>query len=236
MAGSVDLTKLKILKEKGDKEKFSQILIDFLPHLQKLVRHKLRQMEMRGEIPRNMYSAQGVTDEVYLQVFEDFEDTFHDPHNLKIKMYSDARDRLLHLKEKHTGKRISVEILLEQENKDLNEKYTADAEGRLILVEDLDDISYHQDEYKENIIILEEQQIGDLVEGFGLAAGKELSEDKTRVIGKAYHDLPELTQSVVDHYAFAKFTKVQIAEIHGIPVEEVEQILDKVKERFKGLL
>jgi len=235
MTAPVDLKKLKTYRESGDKENFNKILTDFLPHLRKLIRHKLRQMEMRGEIPRNMISAEEVTDEVYLQVFENFEPAFNDTHKLKIKMYSVARDRLLHLKEKHTGKRISVEILLEQENKDLNEKFTADAEGKLILVEDLDDISYHQDEYKENIIILEEQQIGNLVEGFDLAADKELSEEKTRIIGKAYHDLPELTQSVVDHYAFAGFTKVQIAEIHGIPVEEVDKILEKVKTRLKGL-
>lgn len=236
MTVNVDLAKLKTYKETGDKKSFNRILTDFLPHLRKLVRHKLRQMETREEIPRNMYFAQDIVDDVYLKVFDEFQEGLIDPDKLKIKMYALAREILLNLKEKHTSKRVSVETLLAEETRELEEKYTADAEGEIVLVEDLDDISYHQDEYKENILVLEEQQIDDLVEGFGLTGDKKLSEAETHLVGKAYNDLPELSRSVVEHYAFAKFTTVQIAEIHGIPVEEVEKILEKVKTRFKGLL
>jgi len=236
MTVKVDLGKLKTYKEAGDKTGFNRILVNFLPHLRKLVRHKLRQMEAREEIPRNMYYAQDIVDEVYLKVYDEFHEGLIDQDKLKIKMYAVAREILLGLKEKHTGKRVSTETLLAEETRELEEKYSADAEGEVVLVEDLDDISYHQDEYKENILILEEQQVDDLVEGFDLAGDKELSETKTRLIGKAYNDLPELSRSVVEHYAFAKFTSAEIAEIHGMPVEEVDKILEKVKSRLKGLL
>lgn len=236
MTASVDLKKLKTYKETGDQESFNKVLTDFLPHLRKLVQHKLRQMEMNGEVPRNMYSAQGIVDDVYLKVYEGFHEGLIHEDKLKIKMYAIARETLLDLKEKQTGKRVSTEVLLAEESRALEEKYSANAEGEVVLVEDLDDISYHQDEFRENILILEEQQIDDLVAGFDLAGDKELSEEKTRLIGKAYSDLPELSRSVVEHYAFAKFSAVHIAEIHGIPVEEVEKILEKVKGRLKGLL
>jgi len=236
MTVNVDLTKLKTHKDAGDKAAFTKILVDFLPHLRKLVRHKLRQMEVNGEIPRNMYPAQGIADEVYLKVYEAFHEGLVDPEKLKIRMYAIAREILLDMKERHTGKRVSTETLLDEETRALEEKYSADAEGEVVLVEDLDDISYHQDEYKENILILEEQQIDDLVEGFNLAEEKKLTKTETQIIGRAYHDLPELSQSVVEHYAFAGFTKVQVAEIHGIGVEDVENILEKVRTRLEGLL
>ena len=232
---TVDLRNLQTHKDSENREAFNAILRDFLPHLRKLVRHKLRQMELRGEIPRNMYSPQEVVDDVYLRIFETFENDHSQPEKLKIRMYAVAKDVLNGIREKHQVKKLSVETLLASETREMEEDYTVDADGDLVLVEDLDDISYHQDEYKDRILLLENQQIDELADSFELSEKHKLGESERKLIGKAYTDLPELTRSVTDHYVFAKLTEGQIAEVHRISVEAVREILQKVRIRFRRL-
>ncbi len=235
MAGSIDLTDLKKHKEEGNRAAFGEALSGFLPQLKELVRHKLRQWEARGEIPKNEYSAEEIVDEVYIKVFDEFHDVLNDPGKLKVKMYGTARDILNALKEKHGGESISVEELLAREAKELEEKYTADAEGELILMGELDDISYHHDDrQKENVLLLDEAQIDELAETLELKESDTLSKENKLRIGKAYTDLPELSKSVIDHHVFVKLSNEQIAEIHKISVESVEHIIGKAKTRMSA--
>jgi DNA-directed RNA polymerase specialized sigma24 family protein len=233
---TVDISKLQTHKSQGNKREFNVLLNNFLPHLRKMVRRKLRQMEWNGDVPRNMYSAQGIVDEVYLRIFEAYGNHLAEPEKLKIRMYAEAREVLDELKEKHHGEVVSVETLLAQENKELQEDYTVDADGDLVMIEELDDISYHADDYKDKILLLENEQIDDLADSFELSGGRKLTEQERKRIGKTYTDLPELSRSGTDHFVSAGLTETQIAEIQGISVNSVREILQQVIGRFRKLL
>ncbi|NPA36816.1 MAG: sigma-70 family RNA polymerase sigma factor [Chlorobi bacterium] len=234
MTAKVNLNNLKAHKTKNDKSEFNKLLSEFLPELKKLVSHKIRQWEIKGIIPKGTYSADEITDEVYLRIFEEFHDKLTDDKELKIKMLAISRELLDNIREKHSGKRISVENLLKEELKDLEEDYTINADGEPILMEELDDISYQPKE-KEEIILLQEEHFIDISESFELPDKNKLSREDKMLIGKVYSDLPELTRSVIDHYVFVKLTTVEIADIHNIPVKDVEKIIDRVKQRLKKL-
>ena len=232
MTVSIDLNKLKTHKESENKDEFNKILKNFLPELKKLVQHKLRQWEVTRKIPGDTYSADEIIDDVYLRVFEEFHDSLIDERSLKVKMLAVSRELLDEIKEKHSGKRVSVEELIRKEMKELQEDYTVDSDGELILMEDLDDISYGTHD-KEDIILLQDEHFDDLAETFEIAdTGSFLNEDKHK-IGKIYSDLPDLTRSIVDHYVFVNLSAVQIAEIHNISEDDVKWMLQRVKERFE---
>ncbi len=231
-----DISVLKTHKEAGNREEFNKVLAEFLPELKRLIRHKLRQWEVRGIIPKNEYTTDDVTDEVYLKLYDKYPDGLSGEGELKVNLYRLANEVLGSLREKHSGKRISVEELLARETKELEEAYTADAEGELLLMDELEevDISYQPTIVRVNVVLLEESQIGELVETFGLEEKEALSEKDRKVIGKAYSDLPELAQSVIDHYVFVKLSKTEIADIHNISVEDVERIIGQVRSRLKN--
>ena len=232
MTVQVNIALLKKHKETGNQQAFYKLLDEFMPRLRKLIHHKLRKMELQGLVPKNMYSAQGLTDEVFLKIYEEYHDMLQDPDKLKIKMYAVAREILNGLVNKNVANRLSVEVLIKEELRDLDESYTVDADGELILMEELDDISYHQDEYRDDkIILLDEAQIDQIAESFDMDKTK-LSKSGIKKIGKVYSDLPNLSQSIVDHYVFAGLTAVQIAEVHNLPAEDVQNVLDKVKNRL----
>jgi len=229
------LEKLQEYKDAGNKMAFNNILIEFLPQFRKVVHLRLRQLEKNGLIPVNMYSAQEIVDDVYLKIFEDFSDELIDPNRLKVKMYSIARDILENLKEKHFKKKISVEKLYRDELKELEEEFTADADGELVLIEDLDDISYHLDEFKDKILLLDAEQVDELVNGLDIIDDKPISENTSKKISRVYSKLPELSQSVVNHFVFGKLSTTEIAEIHKIPEEIVTEIIEKIKKRLKSI-
>ena len=236
MAVSAEKNKPKTPMTTGNKE-FDNTLAGLMPELKRLIRHKLRQWEVRGLIPKNEYSADDVADEVYLKIFDEYREGFSETDKLKVKLYRIANEVLSALKEKHVSKRISVEELLAKEAKTLEEAYTADAEGELLLMDELEDldISYQPNVVREKVVLLDDSQIGDLVETFALEEAEALSEKDRKVIGKVYSDLPELAQSVIDHYAFVKFSVTEIAGIHNIPEKDVERIIGQVRARLTNV-
>ncbi len=237
MTEKENVIKLKNHKERGEKEEFLKLLNDFIPHFRKIINHKLRQMEIQGSVPKNMYSAQEIVDEIFLKIFNEYKDEFQDENRLKVVMYTYAKDILNSLKEKHKGAQLSVEEMVKKELVELQEDFTADADGEIVLLDDLDDISYHQKEYSDNnnILLIASEQINEIADTYNLGDGK-LTGEQTKRIGKTYSDLPELSRSIFDHYVFAKLTFEQIAEIHRLSVEMVKQMLDTIKKRFEKVL
>jgi len=195
---TVDIKILKEHKAKMDQQAFNDVLKNFLPHLRKLVKRKLRQMEWQGTVPKNMYSPQGIVDEVYLRVFESFDEQLSDPAKLKVKMFMAAREVLDEIREKQSGKSVSVETLLAGEVKELQEEYTVNADGNLIMLEDLDDISYHANDDKEQILLLENDQTEELADTFGRSDQNEIHQEQQIQIGKTYSDLPELSRLIIE--------------------------------------
>ncbi len=234
MTDKIDLNRLKKHRESEDKDEFNKVLNEFMPELKKLTSHKLRQWEVQGVIPRDTYSADEIMDDVYLRVYDEFHDSMTDERNLKVKMLAVSREILDSIKEKHMGQRVSVEKLIAEEMKELEEDYTVDSEGELILMEDLEDISYDTHD-REDIILLQNEHFEELAESFDLAEDENLSDDTKLKIGRIYSDLPELTRSVVDYYVFVNLSTSQIAEVHNITVDDVNRMLQRVRERFEKI-
>ena len=236
---TVVLDKLNDYKKSGDTKSFNDVLMKFLPQLKKVIRFKLRNMEKNGFIPRNMYSPQEIVDEVYLKIFEEFDDELNDESRLKVKMFKIAKEILDDIRSKHTGKKISTELLLRDEMKELEEEYTVDADGDFVMIEELDDISYHLDDFKEKILLLDASEVGELAEDFGLLAevdNGKLTDSQVQNIDSVFSNLPELAQSVISHFSFGKLNIDEIAEIHGIDTDSVKEVIEKVKVRFKKVL
>ncbi|HFB62282.1 MAG TPA: hypothetical protein ENJ69_04795 [Bacteroidetes bacterium] len=226
-------------KASGNQAAFNKILFEFMPHFRKVIHHKIRQMELRGLLPKNMYSAQGIVDEVYLRLYHETAGVPLDENYLKARLFYVAKKVLDEIREKECGKRpdITTEELINRELLALEEKYTVDGEGRLVLLEDLDDISYHQEEYGENLILIEEEKIDEVARTMALKGDEEpLTEAERKRLGKAYSDLPETSRMVIDYLAFGKLNEEQVASVLDTNIESITRMIEKVKRRFRSVL
>ncbi len=233
------INQLNAHRKAGNQAAFNKVLFEFMPHFRKVIHHKIRQMELRGELPKNMYSAQGVVDEVYLKIFKERGTEPLDENYLKARMYIVAKEILTELKEKESGhhQTVSMEELINREMKALEENYTIDAEGKLVLLEDLDDISYHQDEYGDNLVLIEEEKIDEIARVLALKdKQRPLTDTERKRIGKVYSDLPETSRAIVEYLAIGKLNEEEIASVMDLRTENITQMVSRIRARFLSVL
>ncbi len=220
--------------ERADSEGFKQALTDFLPQLKRYVANRLRTAVRKGWVPKGEVSALDIVDEVYLTVFEQFDASRLDERKLRTLLFTLADEKLDEVIEefrRHRGD-LSIEQLADQELRTLEEHITADADGEVVFVEDLDDISYHLDDERPKVWLLDEGFEQELVEVLDLPREVVASRAGREVLAATYQNLPTLSRIVLDLRTRGGLSVTEIAEVRGLTPAQVEKLLAAVRNRF----
>jgi hypothetical protein len=222
--------------KKGKKPKsLEKKILSNIDLLHPYVKQRLKVGEYMGILPRNMYKPNGIIDEVILKIYENNVNNDIDPYQLQLMMFTLANKRLFELfeSEKWHKDSISTKILLDEELKLLEEKFTIDADFDYIMNEELDDISYHQDKEESHLLQSDEiqQNVTDFLElKENIFYKNQVKQDTLR---KMYRVLPLQTSNVMDLYVLGKLNFQEIATILDEDIVEIKNIISFVKENFK---
>ena len=109
-------------------------------------KQRIRVGEKLRYFPRNMYKSSEIIDEVVLEIYEKGMHKSKDAEELRMAMFDLLNSKMssLYKSEEWHKDSISTKLILEEELRQLEENFTTDAGNDLIMNEDLDDISYHQ--------------------------------------------------------------------------------------------
>ncbi len=224
------------MKNNEDKKAKSldQKTLSIVHQLHPYVKNRIRIAEVMGIFPKNMYKTNEVIDDVILDIYEN-DNIDVDIDQLRMMMFSKTNINIFKLfeSEKWHIKTISTKKILEEELALLEEKFTVDGGFDLIMDEELDDISYHQNDGESHLLQSDkvQQDIVDFLELKDKAFLKE--QQKQDVLRKMYRKLPLQTSNVVDLYILGKLNFKDIATILNIEIIEVKRIIDFVKDNFK---
>ncbi len=227
-------TKVDILKEhknRGDVKAFNNELSNLMPGLKRYVKNRLRMAKAKGKISSGIYSADDIIDEVYMIIHRDIEDVT-DEKVLKIKLFKAVNEvlDLLMTKDNNIPEKVDIDTLIAGELKTMEEKITSDADGETVLIEDLDDISYHLDDDKPKVYILDSESEENILNALNVDTNIISGNmDKRKELGKTYGNLPEISRAVLDLYAHGNLTVEEIAEIKSFKTEQVEEIIERIK-------
>lgn len=219
----------------GNPEKKTLTIVHLL---QPYAKQRIRVGEILGIFPRNMYKSNEIIDEVVLETYENNLHRDYQIDELRFVMFQMLNDRfqgLFQTEEWHKDA-ISTKYILEQELKQLEENFTADGGSDLIMNEELDDISYHQDNLKSN-----ELPYDDAEEGVRTFLGLDNVErhpdfhDRGN-LRRVYYKLPVHTSNIVDLYVLGKLSYHEISSILKMEVSEVKEIVSFVRETIKKQL
>lgn len=201
-------------------------------------KQRIRVGEKLGYFPKNMYKSSEIIDEVVLEVYEKGMHKSKDAEALRMAMFSslNARMSALFKSEAWHKDSISTKLILEEELKQLEENFTSDGGNDLVMNEDLDDISYHQQNGGPKDLPYDESEEG--VKTFlGLDQIKKFQEKSDRsALRKVYYKLPVNTSNIVDLYILGKLSFHEIASILSMEVAEVKEIVNSVRETIKNQL
>jgi RNA polymerase sigma factor (sigma-70 family) len=171
------------------------------------------------EIRTPVYTSGDILDEIVLRAYANYEQK---PTDLTLEQWlyriaNEVLQKRLHRQASIDRRRKSFEDLTKSELRNLEEPITADAEGEVMLVEDLDDSEY--------------QQSGFIPPATSVDDPEKILERKEHLLQilHALSRVPERDRIVFELFAIEGFSKQEVATILDIPPEEVEGIVETVR-------
>ena len=224
------------LKEDKDREAFNKLMGTILPDVEGYIARRLSASVRNGYIPVEKYSVQEFVNELYLMAFENISE-IENEKDLPFWLFQKA-DELLQksIVEADFNTRFldNLEKYTKTEWLRMEEEYSIDGDGELMLLEEFDDPSYKNYEYRISDIIIKQnadQWLEDLNENLD---GQEVHDHIDMVL----HRLPAPLKSIYDLAMNQRFTLEEISRIKGISVKEVESYLAQTRRSlhssFKG--
>ncbi len=214
---------------------FDKKTLSIIHLLHPYVKQRLKVGESFGILPKNMFQSNGIIDEVVLEIYESKTHYKKEFGALRLLMFDEANKKLERLfeNEKWHKKSISTKLILEEELKLLEENFTIDGGMDLIMNEELDDISYHQND-DEHYFLTNGESNENIMTFLGIQKNSinELK-SKRNILQDMYNNLPLQTSNVVDLYVLGKLNLQEIAGILDADILELKRIIQFVKENFK---
>lgn len=218
---------LKKAKSSKNKLKFKKHINRMLPALRNYIARRLNMAHSTGLMGKYGIAPEEVIDVVYLTLFDRFEQMQISITDLVTWVYQvvdEVLDEQLKEKAFEDEHLVYLQKIEDLELSGLEEKFFADAEGELIMGEELDDVSYQQKLYNPTDFLQDNETL-EFIEA-------QLSEyDKIKLhdkIQKLLLSMAEEDRTIFDLFWIVGLSMKQISRIKNISLSQVEEILKRV--------
>ncbi|CAH8283188.1 hypothetical protein EV196_102160 [Mariniflexile fucanivorans] len=229
------MSSIEKINDQATQKAFNKKVVATSQQLHPYVKQRLYIAESTGVIPKKMYASNGIIDESIASFYEKGYDIDMEVNAIKLKLfkYADAELDAIFRKEDFHKNTVSTNSILEEEMEALKEKYTIDDGFDFVMNDELNDISYQQDQKQKHLFLYDEADNSFL----STFESEDLSENKSKeIIGSLYGWLPLNVSSIIDLLVFGKLNFEEIAKVKSIEVKRVEFIYEEVKNKFKDHL
>ncbi|MBL4592493.1 MAG: sigma-70 family RNA polymerase sigma factor [Flavobacteriales bacterium] len=218
-------------KKDEDRNSFNELLLSILPEVKKYIVNRLKRAIKKEKISEGKYKAEGIIDQLFIEVYEKIEEVKQEG-DLYLWLFKKTDELLNDILVDEEFDQLffeNIDNYSKPQWDEMEERYSIDGGGDLVLEEDLEDISYNKSNYKLADVFIEENE-KDLIDKLD----HELSERKiSNSIDMILHHLPQLMQSIFELYTNHQFEFEEIAEIKSISTQEVGQLLEDTRRSIK---
>ncbi|TYA78448.1 hypothetical protein [Seonamhaeicola marinus] len=220
------------LNDRKTKIAFEKRVLGATQHLHTFVKHRLYIAESTGIIPKKLYASNGIIDEAIVKYYEEGYNIDSDVKTIKLKLFKNVVSHLntLFKKEAFHKTTVSTTSILEEELDDLEESFTVDADLDFVMTEDLNDISYKQNNHHKHLFVYDDKN-NSVLNAFEIEE-QHLNRSK-QILGNLYSWIPLNVSNIIDLLVFGKLSFEEIAIVKNIEVKRVEFIFNEVKDKFK---
>ncbi len=228
------VVQLTMHKKENNFKEFYNTIHYMVPELKNFMTASLKAAENQGKIDRQYYDAYGMLDDVYLSVFKVFQQDMEEAE-IQTLLFRHSLQKISELveAEKLTPNHPSTGDILKDEMDALDEMFTAEADGDLIFLDELDDISYNQERRRREVVYLDESLVAMLIVKLGLEDKFLLSKEKRRLLGILYEAIPPRSKSVMELYVYGDRTVKEISVIMEVDENHIQRILKIIAEKFR---
>ncbi|MCW5521207.1 sigma-70 family RNA polymerase sigma factor [Aureitalea sp. L0-47] len=215
------------LKRQGDRAAFNLLLLDVLPEVKKFVNRRLDAAVYQGNFPKSKYKAEDFIDQLFIEVYESIGvvENENDFYIWLFKKTNDLVDRTIAVEAFEDSIFKNIDEFATSEWKLMSEKFSAEADGDLIMREDLEDVSYHKSKHTL-ITLFDQDEEKDLIAQLDQNLSQEDIDRYTEIV---LRNFPQPMHTVFELFTKQEFTLEQIAEIIQRDVKDVESLLREAR-------
>jgi DNA-directed RNA polymerase specialized sigma24 family protein len=220
------------LKKEGNLSSFNNLLLKTMPAVKRYVQKNLNRAMTKGRIDRNKYKADDFIDQLFIEVYDHIGD-IENEKELYPWMFKKVDGLMGDILVEEEFDSLFIENL-DQYSKpewdEMQEKFSTDGDGDLVMNEELDDISYAKNDYVLNHVFVED---GDqkIMAQLDKALSAENIEKHTEMI---LHQLPLPVQRVYELFTEHRFHVAEIAKIRNSTAKEVESLLETARKSLRN--
>jgi len=224
-----------IVKQNEPYDDFGKKILSIAPQVYPYIKHRLYTAEVSEIIPRNMYKTAEIVDDVILQLYEDFDGELKEDGQLRLKLFTLVNENLdkLFKKEEFHKDTLSTSQILNSELEKLEEKFEMDLDQDLLMSDELDDISYHQDDAKRPVFLYDDIE-KNIIQSLEIDdPRKDLNEEKRASLNRIYNWLPIETSNILDLFVLGKLSYEEIALVKGTEPAKIKKIIRAINKNFR---
>lgn len=221
------LPHLQQLKKENNRIAFDSLMEKVLPEVKQYINRQLAASLKHNKIPKGKYKVEDFTDELYIEAYDNIENLTQE--NLLHRWLFSKADKMLEdtlIEEDFDHMYIkNIDDYSKKEWASMEENFTRDGDGDLVMIEELDDLSYAKQDYTlEDVFIenIEEAEINKL----NAQLTKQTIHHK---VNSALLMLPFQLRTIFELSVNQQFEVEEIADIKKMTTQEVEEILTNAK-------
>jgi len=224
-------TNLRILKLKDDSNAFYELFLQTMPELRMYINTRLNEMEDKGKLLTNFFVSDDFVDELFIAVYEQF-DNFRNAADFYTYLFTALNTILKRVVATETLLHDGVENITVYENLEIDKmrkKITAQLDGDIVLMDDLDDISYNT-EHKEFTTVF---QIDTVYEQDDRIDREMVHTWSSKQINDFVSNLPHSQKNIAQLYLHFHLSVPEIVIVTKEPRNQVLMAVDGIKKALK---
>ena len=219
------------LKKEGDQASFNALVLKIIPQIRQYVNTQLNTSIRKGNFSKNKYKADDIIDQLFIEIYDHIEEVKQEK-DFYLWLFKKTNTLLDDINVEEEFDDIffkNIDDYSKPEWDAMQEKYSTDGDGDLLMIEELEDMSYNHNDYTLNHVFIEDNE-KDLVKKID----KDLSdEDIKKHINMVLHNLPYAMRNVFELATNHDLKLEEIAQIRNSTLEEVEQLLKDAKKALQ---
>ena len=215
------------LKSEGDKTAFNSLVLKILPTLKNYINRGLNVFISKGNFSKGKYKADDIIDQLFIEIYDHIEEVRHE-NDFYSWLYLKTNELMEDIQVEEEFNDFffkNIDNYSKPEWDAMEEKYSTDADGDLLLIEELDDSSYNHNDYDLKPVFIEDNEVE-----FISKIDKHLNQDTVKNhTAFLLHNLPYAMRHVFELFTNESLSLEEIAIVRKTTIEEVKQLLHDAK-------
>ena len=220
-------TSLLKLKSEGDKEAFNALVLKILPTLRNYINRSLNTFIKNGNFSKGKYKGDDIIDQLFIEIYDHIEEVKQEK-DFYAWLYLKADEIMEDIKVEEEFNEFffkNIDTYSKPEWDAMEEKYTKDADGDLLLIEELSDSSYNHNDYELKPVFVEDNEVAFIEE-----IDKHLKQDTIKNhTAFVVSNLPFAMRQVFELFTNEYLSFEEIAVVRKSTIKEVKQLFQDAK-------